>query len=111
MSLSLELNCAGDHKQYQGRILAYKADTKRHLVLWEDGEDEWVDVGEEELTWHCDRGKSSGFSTGLPVGEDLTAIQMLQWSCTCQRSIGPAKFGLKVCDYCMRHCEMDLPHS
>ena len=57
-------------------MLAYKADTGRHLVLWEDGEDEWIDISKEQLTWHSDRGKSSGYSTGLPAGEHHPALHV-----------------------------------
>ena len=59
---------AGDCKEYQGRIIAFNSETNRHLVLWEDGEDEWIDIQKEVLTWHADRSKSTGFSAGLPAG-------------------------------------------
>lgn len=38
-------------------------------MLWDDGEDEWVDVTREPLTWHADRLKTTGFSAGLSSGQ------------------------------------------
>lgn len=58
----------GDGKQLHGRVLVFKPETERHLVLWEDGEDEWLDINKEQLTWHSDKGKLNGYGTGLPAG-------------------------------------------
>ena len=62
---------AGDNQMFQGRILAYDAaKPQQHLVLWDDGEHEWIDVSQEQLTWHAgDRGQNPGFGAGLPAGK------------------------------------------
>jgi len=55
---------------FQGRILAFDAaKPQQHLVLWDDGEHEWINVAQEHLTWHAgERGQNPGFGAGLPAG-------------------------------------------
>jgi len=54
------LQCASDGRWHGGEVLCYDPSRKRHLVLYEDGEDEWVDFAEEEVVWHC----------GVPEGRE-----------------------------------------
>jgi hypothetical protein len=44
---------AADKLWYLGEIIAYKASNGLHLVLYDDGEDEWVDLPNELIAWHC----------------------------------------------------------
>lgn len=42
----------GDGQWYRGEVLAYNSQRGRHLVLYEDGEDEWLALERESLAWH-----------------------------------------------------------
>ncbi len=35
---------AGDSRHYAGWVLAHDADTGKHNILYDDGEDEWADL-------------------------------------------------------------------
>ena len=58
----------GDGRIYTGRVVAYSAAKGRHHLLYDDGEDEWVDITKEPLTWHADRPRNSNVRAGLPEG-------------------------------------------
>ena len=81
---------AGNNQIHQGRILAYSAEKGRHQVLWDDGEDEWIDATKEPLKWHQDRLKTTGFSAGLPAGaESSRNLVCSAWIRFCQSSSMP----------------------
>jgi hypothetical protein len=50
---TVSVRCALDGKWYLAEVLSYCEDPPRRLlVLYDDGEDEWLDADREELTWH-----------------------------------------------------------
>ena len=50
-----------------GEVLAWDEDKARHHVLYDDGEDEWLDLGAERLVWHKP-GCRPAVAAGLPEG-------------------------------------------
>lgn len=40
-----------DGKMYGAEVLRFNANTNKHHLLYEDGEDEWVNLKEEEIEW------------------------------------------------------------
>lgn len=44
---------AADKLWYLGEIISYNSSKGLHLVLYDDGEDEWVDLPNELIAWHC----------------------------------------------------------
>jgi hypothetical protein len=48
-------------------------------VLYDDGEDEWVDLEGEELTWHCQLAGHSGVYPGLARGTAPAGTDALGW--------------------------------
>ncbi|KAK9810501.1 hypothetical protein WJX72_011850 [[Myrmecia] bisecta] len=58
----------GDGKRYSGEVLAYNAKDKRHLVLYDDGEDEMLNLSMEAVHWLSARNGKS-VAAGLPPGE------------------------------------------
>ena len=42
----------GDGQWYRGEVLGYDKRKGRHLVLYDDGEDEWLALERENLAWH-----------------------------------------------------------
>ncbi len=42
----------GDGQWYRGEVLAFDRRRGRHLVLYDDGEDEWLALDQETLAWH-----------------------------------------------------------
>ena len=43
--------CRADGMSYEGQVLAYKAATGLHHVLYSDGEDEWLSLVKEQTQW------------------------------------------------------------
>lgn len=48
----VSIRSAGDEKWYAGEILSYSKQKNRHLVLYDDGEDEWTYLADEEIVYH-----------------------------------------------------------
>ncbi len=78
----LSLLFDGDGQWYRGEVIGYDAATSRALLLYDDGEDEWVDLGQEELSWHCQLAGHSGVYPGVPRGEDAARRGGRGPSCT-----------------------------
>lgn len=66
--------CVGDGCVYEGRIISYTAGNGKHRILWQDGEDEWVTLASEDLTWLRNNKKVPGYMAGLPGGDQLTRV-------------------------------------
>ena len=62
--------CAGEARVHSGEVLAWCGERARHHVLYDDGEDEWLDLGAERLVWHAPRG-APPVAAGLPDGAGL----------------------------------------
>ena len=58
---------AGEGRVQSGEVLAWDEDKARHHVLYDDGEDEWLDLGAERLAWHKP-GSRPAVAAGLPEG-------------------------------------------
>lgn len=58
---------AGEGRVQSGEVLAWDEDKARHHVLYDDGEDEWLDLGAERLVWHKP-GSRPAVAAGLPEG-------------------------------------------
>lgn len=43
--------CPADGQYHQGQLISFRAETGRHHVLYEDGEDEWLELSQERLKW------------------------------------------------------------
>ena len=51
----------------QGQVLSWNCRQGQHHVLYEDGEDEWLKLGEEHLQWHhskCNISQRAGLQKG-----------------------------------------------
>ena len=62
---------AATQEQYKGEVISFrKEDGGQHLVLYDDGEDEWVDVSQEEPVWQAPlHGPPACVAPGLPPGK------------------------------------------
>ncbi len=49
-------------------MLAFNAEKGQHLVFYDDGEDEWVDLSLQHVTWH-EHVRGVTVAHGLPAGE------------------------------------------
>ncbi len=58
---------AGATRVHSGEVLAWCGERRRHQVLYDDGEDEWLDLAAERLVWHAPRG-GRAVAAGLPEG-------------------------------------------
>ena len=59
----------GDGRWYRAEVLGWDPARGRALLLYDDGEDEWVELEAEELSWHRPLGAAhSGVAPGLPRG-------------------------------------------
>lgn len=65
----LSLLCDGDGQWYRGEVVGWDPRRGRALLLYDDGEDEWVALEREEVVWHCQLAGPSGVFPGLPRGE------------------------------------------
>lgn len=65
---------AGDGRQYAGWVLAYSAKSGKHHILYEDGEDEWLDLQADALEW-SPRAAGQALHVGLPPGTELPAAE------------------------------------
>ena len=59
----------GDGQWYRGEVVGWDGRRGRALLLYDDGEDEWVELEQEALTWHCQLAGHSGVYPGLRGGE------------------------------------------
>ena len=50
------------------QIVGYDPQRGKALLLYDDGEDEWISLEAEELTWHCQLAGPSGVYPGLGRG-------------------------------------------
>ena len=57
----------GEARVHSGEVLAWCEEKARHHVLYDDGEDEWLDLGAERLVWHKP-GSRPAVAAGLPEG-------------------------------------------
>ena len=51
----------------QGQVLSWNSRQGQHHVLYEDGEDEWLKLGEENVRWHhakCNISQRAGLQKG-----------------------------------------------
>lgn len=69
------------------QIVGYDPRRGKALLLYDDGEDEWIALEGEELTWHCQLAGPSGIYPGLGRG----ALSGVGWGwrtsvrgCCCQ---------------------------
>lgn len=69
----------GDGQWYRGEVVGYDPRRGRALILYDDGEDEWVELGQEELTWHCQLAGHSGIYPGVPRGAWKTPGRGKKW--------------------------------
>lgn len=59
----------GDGRWYRAEVLGWDPARAAALLLYDDGEDEWVALEQEELSWHRPLGAAhSGVAPGLPRG-------------------------------------------
>ncbi len=84
--------CAGEARVHGGEVLAWCGERARHHVLYDDGEDEWLDLAAERLVWHAPRG-APPVAAGLPDGAGLRVRGHVHKAC----------FGSSVC------CRLALP--
>ena len=61
---AVELYFAGGNCWVAAEVLAYSHATGRHLLLYADGEDEWVTLQRETLRW----GSLPATAPGIPPG-------------------------------------------
>ena len=57
-------------------MLTFDAEKGQHLVFYDDGEDEWVDLSLQHVTWH-EHVRGVTVAHGLPAGE----VSILVVSC------------------------------
>ncbi|PRW60087.1 Histone-lysine N-methyltransferase ATX2 [Chlorella sorokiniana] len=75
----------GDGQWYRGEIVGYDPRRGKALLLYDDGEDEWIALEGEELTWHCQLAGPSGIYPGLGRG--------------LEPPVGRSAVGWRVCVY------------
>ncbi len=61
--------CDGDAQWYRGEVLAYDRRKARHLVLYDDGEEEWLALERESVAWHKLARGANAICPGLKPGE------------------------------------------
>ena len=66
--LSSAMTPAGDTTMHSGEVLAFDKEKGQHLVFYDDGEDEWVDLLAQPVTWQ-DHARGVTIAHGLPAGE------------------------------------------
>lgn len=57
-----------DGNYYEGEVLSFNSKSSKHHILYEDGEDEWVQLNKEVKCWrHKGRGasKPAGLAPGV----------------------------------------------
>ena len=59
---------AGDNSTHKGEVLAFNTEKGQHLVFYDDGEDEWVDLSLQHVTWH-EHARGVTVAHGLPAGD------------------------------------------
>ena len=59
----------GDGQRYFGEVLAYDSKRSSHLVLYDDGEHEWVQLHKEDAQWLHRLPRGSTTAVGLPHGK------------------------------------------
>lgn len=65
----------GDNSTHKGEVLAFDAEKGQHLVFYDDGEDEWVDLSLQHVTWQ-EHVRGVTVAHGLPAGDSLPAPHM-----------------------------------
>ena len=75
----VSLKSASDGRWHGAEVLCYDSSNKKHCLLYDDGEDEWVNFDEEEVRWHHPSGVGAsvafpGKSPGLPNPSKEKAI-------------------------------------
>lgn len=77
----ISLQGAGDGRWHRGEVLCYDVQRKRHLVMYDDGEDEWVDLSEEEVVWHgpVPEGRKGLFPGRAPDVEEPSGTNAIGW--------------------------------
>lgn len=60
----------GDGQWYRGEVLGFDRRRNKHLVLYDDGEDEWVVLERESVAWHklAKQGEGAATFPGLKPG-------------------------------------------
>lgn len=76
---------AATQEQYRGEVIGFrKEDGGQHLVLYDDGEDEWIDVSQEEPVWQAPLpGPSACPAPGLPPGRPFENLALGIWILAC----------------------------
>ena len=57
-------------------MLAFNAEKGQHLVFYDDGEDEWVDLSLQHVAWH-EHARGVTVAHGLPAGDPRSVIDAL----------------------------------
>lgn len=81
--------CRADSCSYEGQLIAHKPSSNLHHILYQDGEDEWLCLQQEQIQWmqHLDRPSPAGLKPGesAPVGEEAIGWQIsVYWRASCQ---------------------------
>lgn len=75
----VSLLCEADRHWYYGEVIGYDKTRDKHVILYEDGEDDWVAFSQEKLVWHEKKTKEvnptyPGVQAGVEVPEGVSAI-------------------------------------
>ena len=62
---------------HSGEVLAYDKEKGQHLVFYDDGEDEWVDLLAQPVTWQ-EHVRGVTIAHGLPAGEPWSLQESAQ---------------------------------
>ena len=87
---------AGDNSTHKGEVLAFNAEKGQHLVFYDDGEDEWVDLSLQHVTWH-EHVRGVTVAHGLPAGKALAA-RLLCHVC-------PAEIAIRIAVQSLAHVQ------
>ena len=82
---------------HKGEVLAYNAEKGHHLVFYDDGEDEWVDLSLQHVTWH-EHVRGVTVAHGLPAG-NIPQAPLHYISCN-DRQDNCQAYGWKVACFC-----------
>jgi hypothetical protein len=77
----VSVRCEAEGRWHRGEVLAHDAATGRHLVLYEDGEDEWLIAGQERVAWHAPvpQGRAGLFPGKAPGVEAPAGRDAVGW--------------------------------
>ena len=103
----LSVFCKADGCYYDGQLIAYKPTTGLHHILYQDGEDEWLCLQQEQVQWlqHLQKPSPAGLKQGEiyhPEGS-LFGTPDDEGICT-RRSDAPRLLALPSFTVCMRFC-------